>query len=83
MVNSLYLVRSVLAFFYGYVYEGYYDNNMDRCFGYLSGYGDNDTVWSNLLRFHSEGKFRPLPEWSTQDSTVWLLRRRLWGISRG
>ena len=82
MVNSLYLVRNVLVFSYGYVYKGYYDNNVDRCLIYLSGYADNDTVWSNLLRFHSEGKFTPLPKWSTQDSTVWLLRRRLWGLSR-
>ena len=33
----------MIAFFYGYVYEGYYENDVDRCFSYLSGYADNGT----------------------------------------
>ena len=38
-------------FFYGYVYEDYYENNVDRCFTYLSGYADNGTARSSLLAF--------------------------------
>ena len=41
MVNSLCQVRNVIVFFYGYVYEDYYDNNVNGCFTYLGGYGDN------------------------------------------
>ena len=37
------LVRNVIVFFYDYVYEDYYENNVDRCFNYLSGYVDNGT----------------------------------------
>ena len=41
MASILCLVRNVIVFFYGYVYEGYYKNNVDRCFTNLSGYADN------------------------------------------
>ena len=63
-------------FFYGYVYEGYYDNNVDRCFIYLSGYVDNGTAGPSLLMTHPEDEFTPLPEWSTQDNAVWFFKYR-------
>ena len=44
MASILCLVRNVIVFFYGYVYEGYYENDVDRCFNYLSGYADNSTT---------------------------------------
>ena len=49
-------------FFYGYVYEGYYENNVDRCFTNISGYADNATLRSSLVMTHPEGEFAPLPE---------------------
>ena len=52
-------------FFYGYAYEGYYDNNVDRCFTYLSGYWDNATLRSSLVMSHPEGEFTHLFEWSS------------------
>ena len=55
MASFICLVRNVIVFFHGYAYEGYYENNVDRCFNYQSGYEDNDTVWSGLLGFHPGG----------------------------
>ena len=54
MVSSQCLVRNVIVFFYGYVYEDYYEDNMNRCFAYLSGYTDNGTAQSGLLMTHPE-----------------------------
>ena len=42
------LAGKIVVFFYGYVYEGYYDSNVDSCFTYLSGYEDNASVRSSL-----------------------------------
>ena len=53
------LVRNVIVLFYGYVYEGYYENNVDRCFDYLSGYVDNSTALPSHLVSHPEGEFTP------------------------
>ena len=30
VVSSYCLVRNLIVFFYSYVYEGYYENNVDR-----------------------------------------------------
>ena len=46
----------MIVFFYGYVCEGYYDNDVDRCFDYLSGYADNSTTRLSHLVFHLEGE---------------------------
>ena len=64
-------------FFHGYANENYYDNNVNGCFVCISAHTDNDTVWPNLPGFHSEGKFTPLPECSTRDNTVGLLRLKI------
>ena len=37
------LVKNIIVFFYGYVYESYNDNNVHGRFAYLSGYGGNGT----------------------------------------
>ena len=65
MVSFICLVRNVIVFFHGYVYEGYYENNVDRCFNYLSGYADNSTTRLSHLVFHPEGELMPLSERST------------------
>ena len=57
MVSSFCLVRNVIVFFYGYAYEGYYENNVNRCFTNLSGYADNSTTQLSHLAFHPEGEF--------------------------
>ena len=44
----------MIIFFYGYVCEGYYENNVDRCFTCLSGYTDNGTARYSLLALHPE-----------------------------
>ena len=62
----------MIVFFYGYVYEGYYGNNVDRCFNYLSGYADNSTTRLSHLVSHPEGEPMPLSERSTRDGTVGL-----------
>ena len=78
MASFICLVRNVIVFFHGYAYEGYYENNVDRCFNYQSGYEDNDTVWSGLLGFHpGGGKVMPLPEWSTRDNAIGLSRLKI------
>ena len=46
-----------MVFFYGYVYEGYYENNADRCFTYLSGYKDNTLCSLRLLMTHFETRY--------------------------
>ena len=71
------LVRNVIVFFYGYVYEGYYENDVDRCFDYLSGYVDNSTTRLSHLVSHPEGEPMPLSEWSTRDNAVGLSRLKI------
>ena len=71
------LVRNVIVFFYGYVYEGYYENDVDRYFDYLSSYADNSTTRLSHLVSHPEGEFTPLFERSTRDNTVGLLRLKI------
>ena len=51
------LVRNVIVFFYGYVYEGYYENDVDRYFNYLSGYADNSTTRLSHLMTHLEASY--------------------------
>ena len=63
-------------FFYGYVHEGYHDNNVNGYFTYLSGYAGSGTARSSLVVFHPEGEFTHLFERSTRHNTVWLLGRR-------
>ena len=78
-------VRNVIVFFYGYVCEGYYENNVDRRFNYLSGYADNSTTRLSHLVSHPEGEPMPLSEWSTRDNIVGLLRLKImrrWGRER-
>ena len=77
MVSFICQVRNVIVFFYGYVYEGYYENDVDRYFDYLSGYTDNSTTRLSHRMFHSEGELMPLSEWSTREGTFWFLRYRL------
>ena len=67
------LVRNVIVFFYGYVYEGYYEDDVDRCFNYLSGYGDNGTTRLSHLVSHPEGELMPLSEWATRDEHCWVV----------
>ena len=77
MVSFICLARDVIVFFYGYVNENYYDNNVNGYFACISGYTDNGTTRLSHLVFHSEGEFTTLSEWSTRDNPVWLLRCRL------
>ena len=79
MASILCLVRNVIVFFYGYVYEGYYENDVDRYFNYLSGYADNSTTRLSHLVSHPEGEPMPLSEWSTRDSAVGLSRLKIMG----
>ena len=74
--NSFCQVRNVIIFFYGYVYEGYYENDVNRYFNYLSGYADNSTTRLSHLVSHPEGEPMPLSEWSTREGTFWFLRYR-------
>ena len=67
----------MIVFFYGYVYQGYYENDVDRCFNYLSGYADNSTTRLGHLVFHPEGEPMPLSEWSTRDNAVGLSRLKI------
>ena len=64
-----------MVLFYGYVLGGYYENDVERYSYFLSGYADNSTTRLSHLVFHSEGELMPLPEWSTRDNAVGLLRR--------
>ena len=77
MVSFICLVRNVLVLFYGYVCEGYYENDVDRCFNYLSGYADNSTTRLSHLVSHPEGEPMPLSEWSTRDNAVGLSRLKI------
>ena len=48
-------------FFYGYVYEGYYENNADRCFTNLSGYKDNTLCSLDFSLLIPRASLRPYP----------------------
>ena len=72
-----YILGHVIVLFYGYVYEGYYENNVDRCFTSLSGYADNSTTRLRHLVSHPEGEPTPLAEWSTRDNAVGLSRLKI------
>ena len=51
-----------MVFFYSYVYESCYENNVDRYFTYLSGYTDDGTARPSLLSFQPGGEFTPLSD---------------------
>ena len=55
MVSFICLMRDVIVFLCGYVNENYYENNVDRCFNYLSGYAGNSTTRLSHLAFHPGG----------------------------
>ena len=80
MVSFICLVRNVLVLFYGYVCEGYYENDVDRCFNYLSGYADNSTTRLSHLVSHPEGELTPLSEWPTRDNAVGSSRLKIMRI---
>ena len=46
-------------FFHAHVHEGYYENNVNRCFTNLSGYKDNGTVRTCPLAVHLKDKVMP------------------------
>ena len=74
MASFIRLVRNVIVFFYDYVYEGFYENNVDRRFNYISGYGTMVPRDLVVLCFISRMSLVPLSKWSTRDNTVGLLR---------
>ena len=67
------LVRNVIVFFYGYVYEGYYENDVNRYFDYLSGYADNSTTRLSHLMTHPEGELRLCPNGSNRRQRCWVV----------
>ena len=77
MASFIRLVRNVIVFFYDYVYEGFYENNVDRRFNYISGYGTMVPRDLVVLCFISRMSLVPLSKWSTRDNTVGLLRLKI------
>ena len=77
MASFIRLVRSVIVFFYDYVHEGCYENNVDRRFNYISGYGTMVPRDLVVLFFISRVSLVPLSKWSTRDKTVGLLRLKI------
>ena len=63
----------MIVFFYRYVYEGYYENDVDRYFDYLSGYADNSTTRLSHLVSHPEGEPMPLSEWFNPRQRCWVV----------
>ena len=57
------LVRNVIVFFYGYVYEGCYENNVDKdVLLIFINHVDNGTTRLSHLVSHPEGEPMPLSE---------------------
>ena len=63
----------MIVFFYGYVYEGYYENDVDRCFNYLSGYADNSTTRLSHLVSHPEGEVYAFVRMANPRQRCWVV----------
>ena len=73
MASILCLVRNVIVLFYGYVYEGYYENDVDRYFDCLSGYADNSTTRLSHLVFSSRGRANAFVQMVNPRQRCWVV----------